>query len=385
MQHINSQYNNIRIAIVTWTKWKNYGTFLQMYALQTILKEYSSYVRVLSDSSIHIKQSNENKCYNKRSIKNKMIDFIYKFILSNKKKLDNLYIREKSNFDIRFQNFIDKYIKIDYDTENLDFVNNRYNLFIAGSDQIWSPLPSNFHPYYYLDFTDKIKVSYAPSCGTTTFSDKYITQIKEFLKDYIQVSVRERSTAIILSNLLKQEISTVLDPTLVLPKKKWEELLPAERKDENYILCYFLSDNLWYRNAIKELNKIKKYKVINVVTSRKQLNYFKYNIYPDPVEFLSYIKNASYIITDSFHGTIFSLIFSKDFITLKRFEEENGQNIRVENILQISNLERRFIERKNIHNINKLPPIDYDNVHLLIDKERINSIQFIKDILAKNE
>lgn len=87
MQHINSQYNNIRIAIVTWTKWKNYGTFLQMYALQTILKEYSSYVRVLSDSSIHIKQSNENKCYNKRSIKNKMIDFIYKFILSNKKKL----------------------------------------------------------------------------------------------------------------------------------------------------------------------------------------------------------------------------------------------------------------------------------------------------------
>ena len=381
---MDAQYDDIRIAIVTWTKWKNYGTFLQMYALQTLLKEYTSNVKVLSDANIHIKQLNEIKSKNKKSIKNKIIDFIYKYILSNKKKLDSLYLKEKTNFDISFQNFIDKYIDIDYDTENLNLVNNRYNIFVAGSDQIWSPLPSNFHPYYYLNFTDKTKVSYAPSCGAVSFSDYYITQVEKLLKDFKQLSVREQITAATLSNLLKRDFFAVLDPTLVLPLKKWESLLPSKKSDGNYILCYFLSDNLWYRNAIKELNKNCKCKIINIATSRKQLNYFKFNVFPDPIEFLSYIKNASYIITDSFHGTIFSLIFSKDFITLKRFDDENGQNIRVENLLSISNLERRFIGEKNISDIKKLTPIDYDNVHRLLDKERTKSIQFIKDFLATN-
>ena len=78
------------------------------------------------------------------------------------------------------------------------------------------------------------------------------------------------------------------------------------------------------------------------------------------------------------------MIFSKDFITLKRFDDLNGQNIRVENILSISNIEKRFIGEKNISDIKKLTPIDYDNVYRLLDKERTKSIQFIKDFLATN-
>ena len=383
----------------------NYGGVLQAFALCKAIEKYTrNKAEQICFSMINREQS-FNKNDNKKGLfarikkyhsilkillvlKNKL-SFKISDIIWGEKQRDVIKIKKK-NFTHFVKEIIPHSISI-YDSTDIFETLNKYDAFITGSDQVW-----NFAWYssvFFLDFvpSDKIKLSYAASISKDSLTENEKEIFKRSLADFKAVSVRETQAVDLIKDLSPVEPKVVLDPTLLLSREDWDKICASRVVPCEYLFCYFLGNNMCERKLALKFAKAKHLKIVSVpLTGRKIYSDLKFGdiIMPtaSPEEFLSLVKHASYVFTDSFHATVFSQIFQKQYFVFNR--DKNGtMNSRIFNITDIFNSQERFCngkERETLKYIQTLKNIDYNKENQKFSDLKEFSINYLKEALEQH-
>lgn len=266
-----------------------------------------------------------------------------------------------------------------------------YDAVIVGSDQVWTPmsLPNKFFNLLFVD--DKVrKIAYASSFGVSKIPSFQKKATGNYLNRFYKIGVREQRGKEIVESLSKKTAQVVADPTLLLTQKEWREEIQNARPHETepYIFCYFLGTNQQARKAVIKLKEKTKYKIITI---RHMDEYVPEDehfgdeapYFVDPNDFVKYISEATYVCTDSFHCSVFSIIFHRQFMTFYRFAEtsKTGRNSRIDSLFNLLGLQNRLYTG-NIFTIDN--QIDYINVEKQLEHLRNNSLDFLKNSLKDN-
>lgn len=377
-----------KIGIVTWCKWNdNYGTILQAYALYTYIKELGYTPQILDDA--HISSSYTLQKYGK--IRN--IDIYRKFLRNLKRSALSSDIFEKNCAKREIINdFLKRrlinYYRKDVDYNRLSRIEKHFDAFVCGSDQIWTPDINFFDPYYFLSFvTEKPKIAYAPSIGRDGYPEELIPEIKDILKDFRHISVREKSAAEYLTRAIDRDIIACTDPTLLLDADKWvhDFKIASLQKSGGYVLFYFLGQDRWYKKTTVDYCRNRGLKTVVLPMRKEDVGLGDMTSYPNVTEFLSLIYNADYIITDSFHGMMFSIIFRKQFMICARFNDGDtiSQNSRIEDFCSRINLTGRYVKSPDEIDTVFRSHLDYGAISGRLDSEIDNSKDYLQTALQE--
>lgn len=375
-----------KVGIITLNGYINYGNRLQNYALQEVLKSLGFYVETILVEVNNISENNLNsgifyKIIKLKDMKAKEIfEKIYYKIVYYKQK----YKIEKYN-TIRTQKFINfthNYIlETNYSISNNKIpsdLNNNYDYFVTGSDQVWNPNYNKGSSIYFLAFATKNKrIAYAPSFGLSKIPFEYLEKYKVFISEMSSLSVREEAGAKIIKDLTGRDATVLVDPTLLLTKEKWLTISKqASNKPKNkYLLTYFLGEGIkGNSNRIKQIAYENKLEIINLANI-KQFKTFTV----DPSEFIDYINSSTIFLTDSFHGCVFSILLEKSFVVFDRVESSPSMNSRIDTLLSTFNLQSR--KWNNIKNNNDIIDVDYSYVAPILELERNKALEYLKEAL----
>lgn len=356
----------MNIGILTYHSAHNYGAVLQCYALQEYLKSLGHEVYIIDYRPKYLKYGlftwynwialNPIKCIKKLTFQIKTFPIQYKrFVLFNS------FIRSKFNIK----------------SINLSEPQNEIKCFIFGSDQIWRKNNNSFDPIYFGQFQaaqgHKL-ISYAASMGLNNLSKTESLQIQNWLNNFSKITVRETSLKNLLSPLTNQSIELVVDPTFLLSSQDWNKVTIKPNINKPYILIYqVISNPNTYKFAYQAAKDLGNLEIIEIA-SKIQQNHAKHRIIYDasPEEFLGWIQNARFIVTTSFHGTAFSIIFKKAFVSIK---QNKLSDLRIESILKYMKLEDRFIDSMQTHYsaLNYTPIITDNNLFSQNSKRTIQS------------
>lgn len=374
---------NNKIGIITYHKFNNCGSMLQAYALQRYL-ELSGYDAEIINYIIKDNKENKISIINNR---------IKRFLLSKKRKTmifkmkhSELIKKNKESFEKFYNNYIKLGDKLYNTEEELKKDLPRYDVYMVGSDQMWNPYIKIRSDAFYLSFVpEKLKkVSYAPSIGGNVISEKYQMQMKKYLQKFDFLSCRDKKGCEILSKLLKREVTHVVDPTLLLDENEWKKIeSKVEEVEENFILCYFLGNKKENIDFANKLGKEKNCKVYYIYTLANDIidgNEYLFNV--GPQEFIWLIRHAKYVCTDSFHGTIFSINFNKNFYAFtKRKDGEGSDNNRIYGILQEFNLENRLMNNGLHYEIKEINDIEYTEIVPILNEKIERSKEYLSKAL----
>lgn len=355
-----------KVAQITWINYRNYGTFLQGYALQNVIRSLGYDTKIIDDNR-----------YIKRNWKYYVGSFLH--IVLHPIGYLQLIQRKK-----KFIDFADRYLSIDTNCKSNEAIDTHYDIMVCGSDQIWSVnLPDHHNGYYFLSWTNKPKISYAPSLGGSEASEIFQSQLYDWIKDFKAVSVREEEGAKIVRNSGITDVTVVADPTLLLSADDWDKVANNPQIDSPYILLYLLTYNKKYCEFARKEASSKGKKLVILYTGIEGLKQFAdITVVPGPSEFIGLIKNADSVITDSFHGTIFSIIYKKTFVSLLRFssDSKNNQNSRIYNLGKKLNVTSNIYSESDLKKGFPARP-DYVKVSKLISDLKEYSIDFLKNAL----
>lgn len=347
-----------RIGIITFYYQNyNYGGLLQAYALEYFLNHGLKDIYA------------EQICYNRNKIKLPVWDRALRFICRGnlKKKFSpkmpkrSIDSSNYSSFD-RFENHIAHSVKI-FDDNNYIEAQNDYDMFICGSDQIWNPIA--IRKAYLLSGISKKKISYAASIAAGKLRLPELFRLKRGLSDFSAISVREDSAKKQIENLTDKRVVTVVDPVLLLTEDDWNDVACEPLVSESYIFTYFLGTV--GESALEYARKnVQKHKKIVSVSGLE----FGYSVKEEiafhecgPREFLSLIKNADEVWTDSFHALVFSIIFERQFRVFSREGGVADMSERIRDILKMVRLpaaeQRDFKRAKQILNQKKEQSIEF--------------------------
>lgn len=372
-----------KVGIVTWCDnvgKTNYGQILQCYAIHSICDSLE-----LDPVIIQYRKKSEMDFYQgKFSLDyfNKIYELLFKILIIEKKYDKRIYL---------FRKFIRNNLNLSipcYDKGDIEKAVKNCDIYICGSDQIWNP--TCFDPMYFLGFgnSDIKRVAYAPS--GISFEDPISNQIYRKMVPWINkidyVSVREEKSAAILKKYTEKRIENVLDPTLLLDKKTWDKVAAARLIKEPYILCYTIGSMRPHKLVIKALmNKYNVKKVIYIPSNiaEDRMSFAEAFDSAGPAEFISLIKYANAVCTDSFHGTAISIKYEKQFYILKRIHKNLEiwtSSDRVDNILDKLNIGKRTL--RCIQDVKNIIDIDYKEVDANLDIEIDKSKSFIINAIS---
>lgn len=243
--------------------------------------------------------------------------------------------------------------------------------------------------YYTLNWVpDNVnKVSLATSFGISEIPNRYHKDYKKFLTRLDKISVREQSGVKIAEKFTGKKVDLICDPTMLLTKEDWMEIQPKERiiKDK-YILCYFLGKNIKHRKFAERLKAKTGYKIVSLNHADEYVKYS--DVFADevpydigPGEWINLIRNAEYVCTDSFHGTVFSLINNVQFFTFERYENTSKKistNSRIYNLLDLFGVSNRLLQGdEEIENVLK-NKMDFEMVNSILEKQRHIGNEYIE-------
>ncbi|MBO4601335.1 MAG: polysaccharide pyruvyl transferase family protein [Bacilli bacterium] len=367
----------MKIGTLTFHSAYNFGSNLQAYALQKYILKLSKEYNIHVDYSIiNLRTMAQNDIYNYKNnniIKKMIKRFLYGKILETRQK--------------KFELFINEYLKLtkEYKTrEDIISDNVNYDLCISGSDQVWNLDAYDFDWSYYLDeIPSKKKISYAVSSGPkkNNISNTDRRKISKLVNMYDKISVREEGTRNFIKQFTNKNVSINMDPTILLTKNEWDMIIDNRKiVNDQYILYYSLKPS---KSRVSFLKKVSKKMGIKVVVAYPALKYeimsgFIKKYDSGPLDFLNLVKNAKLIISSSFHGTIFSIIFNVPFYAL------NGKNdYRISTLLTVMKLEDRMIaETDNLDFIcDNAFNVDFKNSNLIIRNEREKSKKYLLSAL----
>jgi len=269
----------------------------------------------------------------------------------------------------------------------------KYDVYVCGSDQIWNPLiykENTFDPAFFAGFAQTgRKVAYAPSFGISSIPEDKRELLKGYLEKFDCLSVREMQGEKIIRDITGRDSRTVLDPTLLLTGEQWGGLAAAPVINEPYLLCYFITDARKYSGFVQTLAQKYGLPVVSLCGSRRVVPQTRYRVLDaGPREFLGLFRNARAVCTDSFHGTVFSINFKKEFFCFESSQKaEKAVNSRLSNILDKLELSERIFPVKTepqefAARISEAAGlIDYQRVDSILQKEREQSVNYLRDAL----
>ena len=350
-----------KIGILTINDINNYGNRLQNYAVQEVLKKENINVETINNQKGIVGISvilRRMKCFIRR-ISNRAVDKRYLNFWEFNKRINGseIYIDEK-------------HIPCN--------LKNKYDYFITGSDQVWNPTFGRMSDIDFLTFAPAEKrISYSASFGIDEIPENLKEYYKQKLSQINKISVREDRAKELIENLTgRNDIEVLIDPTMMLTAEEWDKVSkePKELKENRYILNYFLGELSEDRKS--EINKLaadNNCKVINILDKNDDL------YVSGPSEFLYLEKNAFLICTDSFHSSVFAILFDRPFIVFDR--EQNGvedMSSRIDTLLDKFKLQdRRYTGKITEENLKH----DYTEAYKILEKEREKSLNFLKRAL----
>lgn len=379
-------YSNIgKMGVCIELKNNNYGSMLQSYATQIMLKKYNIHFDLISYKKKYtpffvIKSI--PRLFNRVVWQDKLAEREKrKFISAHPEVKESLGLRKKA-----YDMFRDMYFTapnpVFYGYNELVQKSKKYSTFLTGSDQLWSPsgLPTNF---YNLMFTEDnaVRISYASSFGVKQIPWYQYGRTKKYLERIQFISCRETSGADIVQKLTGRTVPVVSDPTMLFDCTEWNEMLPCDRVQEGkYIFSYILGTNREHREAVLKLSKKTGLPIVSIHQYvEADLGFGDVSIEnAGPAEFVDLIRNAEYICTDSFHGSVFSILYSKKFVVFNRYLENNrsSKNTRIENLCECLGVSHRRYSGDIVKDMEL--EIDYNAVKEKLNGMRMNSRAYLE-------
>lgn len=383
------------IALVTCYFQPNYGSQLQAYATQMVFDKLDLENKTIKIDGL-VREINRAKyryflgrVFDINTIKDKWAT-VRKLVAKKKypEYRKNLAIRNSMFMKFSASKF--NISKLYNSKKDLSLHASEYAAFVVGSDQLW--LPSNISAdYYTLNFVpDTVpKISLATSFGVSELPQRQAKMASRFLKRLECISVRETSGQKLVKKLSNRDVPVVCDPTLMFTAEDWENIsIKGRFSDTSYIFVYFLGNNPEHREFVKRVQKLTGFKIIQlahcdefVKTDIGFANETPYNV--GPCEFIQLIRDAEFVFTDSFHCSVFSLLYKKNFFTFRRYREDGkaSTNGRVYSLLSLVNLENRLLYGNENAEDFLSAKINYDTVHEKIRALRNYSWRWLKDSL----
>ena len=364
-----------KIGLISYHYYQNYGTCLQAYALQQYLNHLG-----IENEYIDFGQCEYPGAINQPSLSDKIKKYLRNI------KYAPYHIKDRSNLNA-FEKFKALHLNISrrFSLDELRDIENRYSKFIVGSDQTWSPtaIGTDYYKYMLLSFLSPSakKYSYASSMGNVENLSKVATLLYKNLSSFRNISVRERSSQVFLQNLLQREISFVVDPTLLIGPEIWTTLTNSVMPliDGDYVFCYLLGGREDILKIALNIAKKNNAKLI-VITYRDKFKHYS-DLYLEaigPFEFVNLIRNAKVIVTDSFHGTVFSVNFSKNFFSFYKYlgGRTVADNNRIFSFLQDLKLENQLYDDSLV-----FENVDYSETYKILNDKKEKSKIFLNSIL----
>ncbi len=355
-----------KIGLLTVHCSVNFGAALQAYALKKYLEERNNNVEIINyrfDKFIGLHDYSHRKTLSLKYLVKKYLFF-------------NQTYGRYSKF-LEFEtDYMGKESELISDSNDMGLLNGKYDLYIVGSDQLWNPQHTDFDSNYFFEpVVTGIRASFAASIGKGVLSEAERRFISENIGHIDYISVREKSGKKLLNSISSQlDVEVLMDPVALLSIDKWrtlERAIDAKKKylKEKYVLAYFPGefDQALLEYIIDDLRK-KEFQIV-FLKYKIRGNFGDYNIYDaGPREFLYLLDNASIVLTNSFHGSLFSIMFEKEIISL----ESKGKNERLSDLFQqfgISNIQIKTLD-------------DYKKNNWIIDYEKMKHIT--EKILSDN-
>lgn len=381
------------IGLVTCYFHHNYGSMLQAYATEMIMQQMGlPFQTIACKAPINYMQENKILYIIKKLLIADWKMRLGKMKIERAKKdnpefAKNWEVRNKA-FDLFAETFfhVSPYCK---NREELTKMAENYSAFLVGSDQLWRT-DSVEHGYYTLEWVpDHIrKIAYSTSIGVKEVPWFQVEKNKRFMNRFDHIALREQSACDLVYKLTGRKVPVVLDPTLLFTGEQWMEIQQQEPLTEGkYIFCYLLGDNPLQREFIK---RVKEKTGCKIVALQQLDDYIPSDEgfadeapYVGPREFLNYIRNAEYVFTDSFHCSVFSILYKKNFFTFSRFAEgaKQSTNTRIDNLLHITGLEdRRMTKDKTVDGVINYNG-SFDGVDARLNAYRKSSMEYLHNAL----
>lgn len=365
----------MKLGIITLNGFGNYGNRLQVYALQYFLKNLSDRINV------------EILYYTKNNyiLSNKIIDgkFLRKYLFNRhgfRYNVDNNSVFFDIIKQYNFKRFTDKYTKTMYKHYIDKDINDKYDYFVIGSDQIWNPYVSDGDMLFYKYSNRDKRIAYAPSIGISSIPDRYIDVFYEMIHNTKFISVRENVGADIVEKITGNRPPVLVDPTLLLSIDDWDQI--AEKPlwytdNKKYIFVYYINDlPIQVKDELIRLSKKYNLEIVNLMDKSN------FDIYvSSPSEFIWLIKNCEMVYTDSFHGTVFSIIMRKPFVVCPRENSGMDMNSRIDTLLDLFNLKDRMGYPKNGYKIENPLSIKFKNIDSILLEEQTKAELYMKRAL----
>lgn len=379
-----------KVGLCLAYKGTNYGMLLQAYATQQIVEKFGYKTEVLN-----VRQNPIDRI--PRYIGGyKVIAMILWRWLKNKlfKNHDNLDDKHRTNKKKRIEaadSFRNTKMHdfVTYDgLKALTEATKGFSSVLVGSDQLWLPDVA-FSKFYSLQFAAPgvNRISYATSLGVSSYPNYARKAARDFWKKINYLSVREEQGKDIIQSIVDIPVQVVVDPTYLFTKEEWLDRIPNQKiTEDGYVLCYFLGDSKPMKDFAVRLAKSKGLRVVSVLSD--ECNSDDYSVFDEvisgkgPEDFVNLVRNADFVLTDSFHGLAFSVINEKQFLIFyrNRTDTKQSRNSRIDNILNMWGLESRLIiDPENAYI--SVDQIDYSFVNSRVAEQRDRSIVFLKKAL----
>ena len=348
------------VKIITFHRALNYGAVLQCFALQKAIGNLGA------DASVY------DYC-------NPKISDNYKILKLNGSIINNIFQIVTAPIKVKKKNAFNNFIK-----ENIPLSSSfkDSDIFITGSDQVWNWRASDFDKHYFLDFVGKSenKNSYAASFGLSDIEESYVSEYKNLLSDFTNISVREKTGQQLLSKICGRESTLLPDPIFLLLRSDWKSLLNENsRNKKGFILLYLMAKTQSAINFAKRLSQTTGLKVVFIDNYEiKNMRSFKVKRGIGPKEWLDLFWNCEYVVTNSFHGTSFSILFNKKMY-VELLPESYGVNSRLKDILQQYGLEDRIINPAKADNISD--SINWSSINDKISENRAEGLSYLKKVI----
>lgn len=371
-----------RVGIITVHDIYNYSSILQAFATQHALERLGHEAEIID-------YAYPNALHDRRSTSEKLKSNVLR--VGNEFLKDLLPGRPNTTYKARYKKFKDSHYRLSaqrYETaEALQNNPPDYDIYMAGSDQIWRPLFVKDDPSFFLRFApkDKPKVSYASSFGCRSIPEAYRETYQQYLSDFDAIAVREQIGTDIVRNLINREVQVVLDPTLLLTHDEWKPYLAKPKIEEPYILCYGLAiGNKYMEELALHISKTTGYKVVRM--NGKFHDYFNRSVHhvldAGPAEWMGYFANASFVLGRSFHATAFAINFRVPFLSILKGNPDG--DTRQKHILDLLGIPDRAITSGA-----PLPSpeqfmeeINFDHVHAKLSEQREISTNYLQSAMS---
>lgn len=358
----------MKIGILTFHCAHNYGAVLQCYATQEFLRSKGYDVEIINYRPEYLLKP--YKLFDLERISGDTLILSLKLTIVQLLMFHDRFKRFRG-----FEKFINKYLKVGQIVTQTTIPSN-YDAYIVGSDQVWNPkITHGFDPIYFANFPfergDKIYISYAASMETKSLDENQNEFYKKSLNNFDALSVRENALLKLLQPLTRKNITHVLDPVLMVQPHIWDSFSSDKHKTEKYVVVYQVRHNPnTLRIAHHIANQIgAKVKILVAWLQFNPINGTDQTATPE--EFVDAIRNAACVVTTSFHGTAFSVVFNRPFYTVKL---NDGADTRSMSLLEAVELTDRLI---NVDEEPTFTSIDYSIANQKLDKLRKESQDYL--------